>query len=86
VAHNLLCGLTFAYLLILLVRIAMSWFPMSPDGAAAHIYGLTVSLTEPILGPLRRILPPVRLGNMAMDLSPIVVFFGIWILQGVLGC
>ena len=85
-AHTLLCGLTFAYLLILIVRIAMSWFPLSPDGAAAHVYGLTISLTEPVLGPLRRALPPVRAGNVAFDLSPILVFFGILILQSVLGC
>ena len=85
-ALSLVCGLLLAYLLILLVRIAMSWFPLSPEGAASHVYGLTITLTEPVLGPLRRVLPPLRLGNVALDLSPIVVFFGINILRGLLGC
>ena len=82
----LICGLLLAYFFILLVRIAMSWFPLSPDGVAAQIFGLTITLTEPLLGPLRRILPPLRLGNVALDLSPIVLFFGLQIVRGLLGC
>jgi YggT family protein len=31
-------------------------------------------LTEPVLAPIRAVLPPVRLGAAALDLSPIVVF------------
>jgi YggT family protein len=45
-----------------------------------------VTLTEPVLGPLRRALPMLRIGTMGLDLSPIIVFFGIQILLGVLGC
>jgi YggT family protein len=83
---GLICGLLLAYMLVLLGRVVLSWFPMAPDGIGAQIYGLTVTLTEPILGPLRRALPFVRIGNMGLDLSPIIVFFGIQILLGLLGC
>ncbi len=64
----------------------LSWFPLDPDGLGGQVYGLTVALTEPVLGPLRRALPFVRIGNMGLDLSPIIVFFAIQILLGVLGC
>jgi YggT family protein len=37
-------------------------------------------ITEPVLGPIRAIIPPVRLGGMALDLSPLIVFIGIEIL------
>ena len=40
--------------------------------------------TDWALEPLRRIIPPVRLGNMALDLSPLVLLFGIQIIQGIL--
>ena len=83
---GLICGLLLAYLLVLLGRVVLSWFPLAPDGIGGQIYGLTVTLTEPILGPLRRALPFVRIGNMGLDLSPIIVFFGIQILLGVIGC
>jgi len=41
-------------------------------------------VTDPVLVPLRRILPPIHLGTMAVDLSPVVAFFGISLLMGIL--
>jgi YggT family protein len=72
--------LLLAYLLVIFVRIVMSWFPLQAGGLGAQVYGLTVRLTEPVLGPLRRALPPLRFGAAAIDLSPIIVIVGIQIL------
>lgn len=83
---DLICPLLYAFLLVLLGRVVLSWFPMAPDGLGSQVYGLTVRLTEPVLGPLRRALPMLRIGSMGLDLSPIIVFVGINILLGVLGC
>jgi YggT family protein len=83
---GLICGLGLAYFLVVLLRVVLSWFPLSPDGVGAQVYGLTVTLTEPLLGPLRRALPMVRLGNMGLDLSPIVLIFGLQILLSLIGC
>jgi YggT family protein len=38
-------------------------------------------ITEPVLRPVRRLLPPIRMGGMAMDLSPIIVFIVLGILR-----
>ena len=57
---GLICGLLLAYMLVLLGRVVLSWFPLAPDGFGAQIYGLTMTLTEPILGPLRRALPRLQ--------------------------
>jgi YggT family protein len=38
-------------------------------------------VTEPILGPFRRMIPPVRLGGMALDVSFIFVFFIVYFLR-----
>ncbi|MGZ0219895.1 MAG: YggT family protein [Acidimicrobiales bacterium] len=38
-------------------------------------------VTDPVLGPLRRYVPPLRLGAVALDLSSIIVIFGITILR-----
>jgi YggT family protein len=46
----------------------------------ASIFSFLFSITEPVLGPVRRVLPPVRLGGMGLDFSPIVVLFGVQIL------
>jgi YggT family protein len=42
------------------------------------------AITEPVLAPIRRIIPPVRSGAMAWDLSPIVALVLLWILERVL--
>ena len=39
------------------------------------------AVTEPVLAPLRAILPPVRIGGMALDLSPMVLILGIIVLH-----
>ncbi|MDX2344289.1 MAG: YggT family protein [Acidimicrobiia bacterium] len=45
------------------------------------VYDTLSSIINPILMPIRRILPPMRAGSMGLDLSPMVLFFGIIILQ-----
>lgn len=79
---TIVCNLLNIYLLLIFVRIVLSWFPIDPDGPVATIHGFLHLVTEPLLGPLRRIIPSVRLGSMALDLSPIIVIIGIQILTG----
>ena len=83
---DLICILLQLYFYALFARILLSWFPVSPGGAVASINAVLATVTEPILGPLRRSIPPVRLGMMALDLSPIIVFIGIRLLIGAMGC
>ena len=52
----------------------MSWIRIEPGTPVASIYSVVFNLTEPVLGPLRRAIPPVRIGMAALDLSPIIVF------------
>lgn len=78
------CAALTVYMLIILVRIVLTWFPIDPDGAVAAFAGLLFILTDPVLGPLRRALPPLRIGSVALDLSPIIVLIGLQILQGVI--
>ena len=79
--QTLLCRLLDAYLIVMFARIILSWFPISPNSGMATVYGFLYSLTEPVLGPIRRVIPPIGAGGMGIDLSPIVVFFGITILR-----
>jgi len=58
----------------------MSWVRIEPGSPVASIYSVVFNLTEPVLGPLRRAIPPVRLGMAALDLSPIIVFVGIMLI------
>lgn len=69
-----LFGMLSLYGLMIIVRIIFSW------GQVSYVNPLMrflVVLTEPLLGPLRRIIPPLGM----FDISPIVAFIIIWLFQ-----
>ncbi len=68
--------LTLVYLVLIFVRIIMSWIPRIPyNRFLAGFLKFVTDVTDPYLNLFRRILPPVRLGPGALDLSPIVATF-----------
>jgi YggT family protein len=81
---EIICTLLGVYLIILIIRMVLSWFPVSPGSAMELVASALYAITEPILGPLRRAIPPVRIGAMGLDLSPLIVFFGINILRALI--
>ena len=82
----ILCLLINVYLIALFARIILSWFPIEPGGVLAQVFSALYAVTEPVLGPIRRAIPPVGMGGMGLDLSPIIVIIGTRILAGILGC
>lgn len=65
--------LILVYLVLIFVRIIMSWVPRMPYNRYLAAFLKFVSdVTDPYLNLFRRILPPVRMGPGALDLSPIV--------------
>lgn len=71
---SIVCLLINVYLFVVLIRILMSWVPPTPGTTYESVYQAFDRVTEPVLAPIRAVLPPVRMGAMALDLSPIVVF------------
>jgi len=82
--RDLLVQLLDLYLIVIFVRIILSWFPIAPGTAMASIANFTRALTEPVLGPVRRALPPARMGSMGFDFSPMIVMFGVIILRNLI--
>jgi YggT family protein len=63
----LLYGFIAVYMLLIFARILYSWFA-DPQSRLLHFL---IRATEPVLGPFRRVIPPVGM----MDISPIIVLF-----------
>ena len=74
-------GLIEVYTYIILVRIILSWFPVSPGGAFGQVNRVLYQITEPVLGPARRIIPSLG----PIDISPVVVLFALQFVQFMLG-
>lgn len=68
--------LVVVYLVLIFIRIIMSWIPRIPYNRYLDlVLNFVRDVTDPYLNLFRRFLPPVRMGPGALDLSPIVATF-----------
>ena len=68
--------LALVYVVLIFIRIIMSWIPRMPYNRILNgVLTFVTDVTDPYLNLFRRILPTVRIGPGALDLSPIVATF-----------
>ncbi|MBN2073364.1 MAG: YggT family protein, partial [Actinobacteria bacterium] len=67
-------------MVLIFVRVILSWFRISPYGFWSGPYKFLVNITEPVLRIFRKIIPFVRMGNSYLDLSYIVVILVVQLL------
>ena len=73
------------YILLIIVRALLSWFsPQRHGGAVAQVDRVVILATEPLLGPLRRVLPRPGGSSMPIDLSPMVAVLLLALLRALL--
>ena len=65
------------YTLVIFARIILSWFPVTSSGPLTQVTRVLFQVTEPVLGPARRIIPNIG----PFDISPIVVVIGLGFVQ-----
>jgi len=82
VTAGVLCLLLQIYWFVLLLHVIFSWVPRPPEPIVPFVLGVR-RLVEPVAAPVRRVLPPLRLGGVGLDLSILVVFFAVIVLQRV---
>jgi YggT family protein len=61
------------YVLILFVRAILSWFPYSPDSPLNVVRRVVFAITEPVLAPFRRLIPPVGMFDLSFLVAIIVI-------------
>ena len=79
---EVVCATLNVYLLILVARAILSFFPVRPGTGMASMQQVLAQLTEPVIAPVRRIVPPAGM----FDLSFLVVFITLEIVISALGC
>jgi YggT family protein len=77
---NLLVSLINLYVLAIFARAILSFFPISHGSPIAGVASFLFRVTEPVLAPVRRALPPMG----GLDLSPLVVIIGLQIAARIL--
>jgi YggT family protein len=72
--------------LVMLARLVVDWVGVLGDPRAGWLVGarrVTHGITEPVIAPVRRLLPPVRAGSVSIDLAFTIVFVAVWVLRSI---
>ena len=76
--------LMMVYLVLIFIRIIMSWIPRMPYNRwLSAVLGFVTDVTDPYLNLFRRFIPPLKMGPGALDLSPIIATFVLLIVGGI---
>jgi YggT family protein len=80
VAHYVQTLIT-VYVVLIFIRILMSYFRSIPYYRALDVFlRFVTEVTDPWLNLFRRFIPPVRVGPAALDLTPMIAVFALYII------
>lgn len=77
---DLLVILLQLYFYAVFAWVILSWIRVSSTHPLGRVQVFLDRIIYPVILPIRRVVPPVRLGGGALDLSPIVLLLGIQVL------
>jgi YggT family protein len=83
---TLLATVLLLFELVLVARMVLDWIALPAGGGPGWSWrarALTHRLTEPVIAPVRRVLRPVRIGSLSLDLAFTAVFVAVLILRSV---
>ena len=79
---SLLCTVILLFSLMFYLRIALSFFPAQSGGLMMQVRELAFSVTEPVMLPLRRAVPPMPGAAAGFGVDVIVMLIALIVLQG----
>ncbi len=76
----------FVFLALMLVRLVVDWVQIfarswSPTGPVLFVLEIVYSITDPPILFVRRFVPPLRIGSVALDTSFLIVLVVVYLLQ-----
>ena len=86
IVGEFLLFITWVAVLVLLARFIIDWVQLlarswRPTGIVAAFCEAIFTITDPPLRAVRGVIPPIRMGGAMLDLSPMVLLIGIYIVQ-----
>jgi YggT family protein len=86
---DVLSLVVWLYLLVLLVRLVLDWIQVfardwRPRGVVLVVAEAVYTVTDPPLRALRKVIPPLSLGSVRLDLAFMVLMMLCWVLLAVL--
>jgi YggT family protein len=82
--RDLIVTLLTIYFYAIFAWVILSWIRVSSTHPLGKVQTFLDRIIYPVILPLRRVIPPIRIGGGALDLSPIILLIGIQILIGII--
>ena len=79
---NLIRTILDLFILAVVAWVILSWVTASSTHPLGRFHAFLDRLIQPVVAPIRRVVPPVRFGGGALDLSPIILIIALSILRG----
>ena len=85
---SILSTILFIYIVVLLARLVLEYIPMfnrewRPRGATLVLAEIVYTVTDPPIKLIRRVIPPLRIGGIAIDFGFAIVMFACFLLLSV---
>ena len=85
VAGGLIEGLVWLFIALLWIRFVVDWVQIfarswTPRGVLLVALEVVYSITDPPIKALRRVIPPLRIGSVSLDLSFLIVMIAAYVL------
>jgi YggT family protein len=85
VAGGLIEGLLWFFIALLWIRFVVDWVQIfarswTPRGVLLVLLEVVYSITDPPIKALRRVIPPLRIGSVSLDLSFLIVMIAAYVL------
>ncbi len=89
IVFEILAFLLLLYMLVLVARLVFDWIQVfarswRPTGVVLVLANVIYALTDPPLRFLRRLIPPLRIGQISIDLGFLILFIAVSFLHNVL--
>ena len=76
------CLLLQVFSAFLFARVILEWVPVEDEHPVGRLRRVLRTITQPVLAPVRALVPPLRVGSVVVDLSPLIVILLLNLLAG----
>ena len=84
-AIDLICAVLTGAVWVIIAWIVLSYVVnfgrLGWDHPVRRLYDALSKVIEPVMRPIRNVIPPLRIGGAALDLSPVILILGISLLR-----
>ena len=77
---DILCVVLLLFELVFLLRLVLSFFPIQPDTPWGSLRSLSVAATEPVVMPIRRMVPPLPGAMAGFGIAELLILIALQIL------